>query len=274
MLSKFNFKINGSRDRNIIIDSTLIENNHLNEVILFSHGFKGFKDWGPFNEIANFFALNGYVFIKFNFSYNGTNFQNPTDFVDLNAFGNNNFCTELDDLELVIKWIKTKYPNCKVSLFGHSRGGAISILKSNENNQIDKVISWASPSNLISRLPDADKARRWKDTNVVYVYNGRTKQNMPMFYQFYQNCIENIERLNIKKAIKEINIPHLHIHGSSDPTVLIEDALEMKRWNDKVNLEIINEADHVFGSSHPYNKNKFPLHLNKALLKTLEFLKS
>ncbi len=274
MLSKFNFKINGSRDRNIIIDSTLIKNNHLNEVILFSHGFKGFKDWGPFNEIANFFALNGYVFIKFNFSYNGTNFQNPTDFVDLNAFGNNNFCTELDDLELVIKWIKTKYPNCKVSLFGHSRGGAISILKSNENNQIDKVISWASPSNLISRLPDADKARRWKDTNVVYVYNGRTKQNMPMFYQFYQNCIENIERLNIKKAIKEINIPHLHIHGSSDPTVLIEDALEMKRWNDKINLEIINEADHVFGSSHPYNKNKFPLHLNKALLTTLEFLKS
>ena len=274
MLSKFNFKINGSRDRNIIIDSTLIENNHLNEVILFSHGFKGFKDWGPFNEIANFFALNGYVFIKFNFSYNGTNFQNPTDFVDLNAFGNNNFCTELDDLELVIKWIKTKYPNCKVSLFGHSRGGAISILKSNENNQIDKVISWASPSNLISRLPDADKAKKWKDTNVVYVYNGRTKQNMPMFYQFYQNCIENIERLNIKKAIKEINIPHLHIHGSSDPTVLIEDALEMKRWNDKINLEIINEADHVFGSSHPYNKNKFPIHLNKALLKTLKFLKS
>ena len=274
MLSKFNFKINGSRDRNIIIDSTLIENNHLNEVILFSHGFKGFKDWGPFNEIANFFALNGYVFIKFNFSYNGTNLKNPTDFVDLNAFGNNNFCTELNDLELVIKWIKTKYPNCKVSLFGHSRGGAISILKSNENNQIDKVISWASPSNLISRLPDADKAKKWKDTNVVYVYNGRTKQNMPMFYQFYQNCIENIERLNIKKAIKEINIPHLHIHGSSDPTVLIEDALEMKRWNDKINLEIINEADHVFGSSHPYNKNKFPLHLNKALLKTLEFLKS
>jgi len=274
VLSKFNFKINGSKDRNIIIDSTLIENNHLNEVILFSHGFKGFKDWGPFNEIANFFALNGYVFIKFNFSYNGTNFQNPTDFVDLNAFGNNNFCTELDDLELVIKWIKTKYPNCKVSLFGHSRGGAISILKSNENNQIDKVISWASPSNLISRLPDADKAKKWKDTNVVYVYNGRTKQNMPMFYQFYQNCIENIERLNIKKAIKEINIPHLHIHGSLDPTVLIEDALEMKRWNDKINLEIINGADHVFGSSHPYNKNKFPLHLNKALLKTLEFLKS
>jgi len=274
MLSKFNFKINGSRERKITIDSTLIENNHLYEVILFSHGFKGFKDWGPFNEIANFFALNGYIFIKFNFSYNGTNLQNPTDFVDLNAFGNNNFCTELDDLELVINWTNTKYPGCKVSLFGHSRGGAISVLKSNENNQIDKVISWASPSNLISRLPDTDKARKWKDTNIVYVYNGRTKQNMPMFYQFYQNCIENIERLNIKKAIKEINIPHLHIHGSSDSTVLIEDALEMKRWNNKINLVIINDADHVFGSSHPYNKNKFPIHLNKALLKTLEFLKS
>ena len=88
------------------------------------------------------------------------------------------------------------------------------------------------------------------------------------------NTSNHIERLNIKKAIKEINIPHLHIHGSSDSTVLIEDALEMKRWNNKINLVIINDADHVFGSSHPYNKNKFPIHLNKALLKTLEFLKS
>ena len=81
------------------------KNNSKKNVVLFSHGFKGFKDWGPFNQMAEFFANNNFFFIKFNFSYNGTSIDNPVEFVDLNAFGNNNFSLELDDLNLVIDWI-------------------------------------------------------------------------------------------------------------------------------------------------------------------------
>jgi len=184
-------------------------------------------------------------FLKFNFSHNGTTLENPSDFDDMEAFGNNNFCIELDDLNFVIDWIlnnhyfKNEININEIHLLGHSRGGAISILKSNEDKKIKSVISWASPSNLLSRLPSGDKLNTWKKTNVAYIYNSRINKNMPMYYQFYENCILNKQRLSIEKSIKRQTKPHLVIHGSEDPTVPVDDALEMKNWNNDIKLEII-----------------------------------
>ena len=50
-------------------DATFLPDDHAKPVILFNHGFKGFKDWGPFNLMASKFAEAGFVFIKMNFSY-------------------------------------------------------------------------------------------------------------------------------------------------------------------------------------------------------------
>ena len=38
------------------------------------------------------------MFVKFNFSHNGTTLESPSDFKDLESFGNNNFSKELYDL--------------------------------------------------------------------------------------------------------------------------------------------------------------------------------
>ena len=38
-------------------------------IIIFSHGFKGFKDWGTFNLMAEKFANNNLFFLKLNFSH-------------------------------------------------------------------------------------------------------------------------------------------------------------------------------------------------------------
>src|SRR6201996_6695081 len=71
-------------------------------IVIFAHGFKGFKDWGSHNLMAHFFAENGFKFLKFNFSHNGTTAAKPTDFTDLIAFGDNTFTIELDDLKAAI----------------------------------------------------------------------------------------------------------------------------------------------------------------------------
>ena len=273
MLKKYDTIIKGSLEKDILIDSTLLEDNSSSKVIIFSHGFKGFKDWGPFNKIAEHFALNGFIFVKFNFSFNGTTINSPCDFVDLKAFGNNNFCKELDDLGLVINWVKEEFSNHEITLFGHSRGGAISILKSSEDDTISNVISWASPSDFIAKLPLLEKVKKWKETNVAYVYNGRIKQNMPLYYQFYENCMQNIERLNIKNVLLDMRLPHLHIHGDADPTVLIDEADSIKNWNPKCHLHIIKGANHVFDGFHPYNIESFPKDLQEALDTSVNFLK-
>ncbi len=274
MVKRTNTIINGSSKKDILIDTTFLEGNIKRKVVVFSHGFKGFKDWGPFNSIAEYFAASGFVFVKFNFSYNGTSIDRPSDFVDLDSFGNNNFCKELDDLGLVIDWVIEEFNNPEITLFGHSRGGAISILKSAEANCISNVVSWASPSDLIGRLPVNEKQKKWKETNVAYIYNGRTKQNMPLYYQFYKNCLANSERLSISNALRDLRVPHLHIHGDADPTVLVDEAYNIKKCSSGTQLYIIKGANHVFDGCHPYNSLSFPRDLRDAIDTTIAFLKA
>lgn len=277
-MERLEFIIEGSSNKPLLVDISFERNNLPKKIVVFSHGFKGFKDWGPFNKIAEYFANHNIFFLKFNFSHNGTSPKYPLDFNDMSAFGNNNFCKELDDLSYIISWLSSnkKFRNeidiDDLHLFGHSRGGAISILKSLENDKIKSVVSWASPSDLLKKLPTDDKLLKWKETNIAYVYNGRTKQNMPMYYQFYENCINNFKRLDIEYVIKNMKIPHLIVHGSEDPTVSINDAQEMKNWNNNISLNVIQGADHVFGATHPYNLNMFSLHLEEAVNSTLNFL--
>jgi pimeloyl-ACP methyl ester carboxylesterase len=270
--------IKGSKKNDILIDIKFKDNNVNKKVVVFSHGFKGFKDWGPFNNISQTFAENNFVFVKFNFSYNGTTIENPTEFKDLKSFAENNFSIELDDLNEVINWVvsNNKFENNidknSISLLGHSRGGAISILKCNEDARINKIVSWASPSDF-TNIMNKDKVKAWKDKGFVYVYNSRTKQNMPMNYQFYEDSIKNLDRINIKNSLINIKIPLLLIHGDEDSSVSIENALIMNKCNEKSILHIIKKANHVFGAKHPYSDDIYPDHLLEAINKTIDFLK-
>mgnify|MGYP003967229777 FL=1 len=279
MLTTKSFIIKGSLKKEILLDVTFNNNSLKKQLIIFSHGFKGFKDWGPFNTMAKSFANENFFFLKFNFSHNGTSVDDPCNFIDLESFGNNNFSLELDDLNLVIDWIinNDSFTNeiniNKINLLGHSRGGAISVLKAAEDNRIKKIISWASPSDFTNRL-DNSKISLWKEKGVAYVFNSRTNQNMPMYYQFYEDCIKNSKRIDIKIACKNLNIPHLVIHGTDDPTVSINDANDFKKWNSNTEIFEIKDANHVFGIMHPYSLDKYPKHFQITLDKTFEFLKA
>ena len=97
-----NIKTGGNHNKPILIDVYYKETNQPKKIIIFCHGYKGFKDWGAWNLMAAVFANAGFFFIKFNFSHNGGTIEQPIDFPDLEAFGNNNYIKELDDLTSVI----------------------------------------------------------------------------------------------------------------------------------------------------------------------------
>ena len=123
------------------------------------------------------------------------------------------------------------------------------------------------------RLPKGEKQEKWKTTNIAYIFNGRTKQNMPMYYQFYLDCKANAQRLNIQKAVCNMKTPLLVVHGSKDPTVLIDEAKKIQQWNSAVELHIIKDANHVFNGSHPFHSEVFPKDLQEAIDVTIKFLK-
>lgn len=270
-----NFIIPGFDNRPILCDLYLPLNKE-STVVIFSHGFKGFKDWGAFNEIASYFQQTGYTFLKFNYSHNGTTIKDPLNFSDLEAFGNNNFSKELYDLNQVINWVEedlTKKVNIKhLVLLGHSRGGGLSVLKGASDDRIDKIISWASVCDFENRLPK-DKIDIWKDRGVVYAYNSRTKQQMPMYYQFRENYYANKKKLSIPRAAQKLLKPTLIVHGDLDPTVNIEEAIQLHQWIKSSKLYIVEGADHVFNVKHPFmSTDFFSKELTLALEKTLEFL--
>ena len=106
MLISKNDILEGEHGKPILVDFGYKPTGNKKPVVVFAHGFKGFKDWGHFNEVMEFFIEKNFAFVKFNFSHNGGTVEQPIDFPDLEAFGNNNYTKELADLKTVVDWIE------------------------------------------------------------------------------------------------------------------------------------------------------------------------
>lgn len=265
----------------ILLDLYFEKNKQPKPIIIFCHGFKGYKDWGAWNLVAEAFSKAGFLFLKFNFSHNGGTLEQPIDFPDLDAFSQNNYSKELDDLERVLDFISK--PNVyseeinieAISLIGHSRGGGIVLIKSSENQKIKNVITWAGVSDFRARFMESTTAfTDWEKNGTTYIVNGRTKQNMPLNFQFYQDFIENENRLTINSSVKKLKIPYLIIQGENDPTVIIKEAQMLHKWAAKSSsLKIIEKGDHVFGAKHPWDTKELPNDLEKVVKNSIKFLK-
>ncbi|TMM30417.1 alpha/beta hydrolase [Polaribacter aestuariivivens] len=273
-----NFIVEGKHEKPIITDVFYKETHQPKNVVVFCHGYKGFKDWGAWNLMAKAFAEAGFFFVKFNFSHNGGTLEQPIDFPDLEAFGNNNYIKELDDLESILDWIsnnsdfKNEININDISIIGHSRGGGIVTIKTAEDSRVKKLISLAAVCDFGSRSSTIGDLENWKKTGVKYVLNGRTKQKMPHFYQFYINFKENEERLNIERSAKKITVPHLIIHGNTDTSISVEEAKKIHSWNPKSTLKIIKNADHVFNVSHPWEKEEMTKALKEVTTTCIDFI--
>lgn len=256
-------------DKPILIDTFVLSNELSQPIVIFCHGYKGFKDWGAWDLMAKEISKAGACFVKFNFSHNGGTLEQPIDFPDLEAFGSNNYTQELKDLDDVISWSVDHFksnPNVdtnRIILIGHSRGGGIVLIKANEDDRVTKVITLAGVSDYKSRFVSGDALNQWQKDGVMYITNGRTKQQMPHYYQFYQDFIDNEARLTIKTAVTALKKPYVIIHGTNDPTVSVDSAKTLHQWQPESQLKLIEDADHVFNTKHPWKEDK----LSDALLK-------
>lgn len=273
--------IKGTNQRPMLTDIYYKTTQKAKPVVIFAHGFKGFKDWGAWEVMGKQFAEAGFVFLKFNFSHNGTTVEQPLDFADLEAFGNNNFSIELDDLGKIIDWVVTQKAGIpgeeidtnQIYLIGHSRGGGAVITKAYEDQRIKKIVTWASIHQHFRNVSE-DMIAHWKKEGVQEVFNGRTKQYMPLYWQLYANFEANKTRLDIPHAVKNLTIPFLIIHGTADPAVKYEAALAMHEWNPNTKLIPIEGGNHVFGTKHPWDKDApLPADAQKVVSESIRFLK-
>lgn len=259
----------GADNRQSLVD-LFVPTNFNQKVIIFSHGFMGYKDWGCWHLVEKHFTDLGYGFCKYNVSHNGGTVEQPIDFPDLNAFALNTYSKELFDLQQVVNWVDSKIDDTKdFYLIGHSRGGGI-VLLNNKDTRIKKIATWAAISNIGKRFPEGKQLKVWQTQGTKYVENSRTNQKMPTKFSQYEDYIAHQEILDIQKACETSTVPTFVIHGDADTSVDLEEGLEICSWL-KTRLFEIEEANHTFGATQPWESDELPEHLLKVCQLTESF---
>lgn len=249
---------------------------------IFIHGYKGFKNWGAFDLMAEAFAKAGLPFLKFNFSHNGTTPECPVDFVDLEAFGKNTLTLELADLHLVLNTVENGafeelnqfIVSKSYHAIGFSRGGANAIIQASSDPRIVKLVTWNSIDDFTWRWQNLEMMEEWKQKRVRFETNSRTHQQMPVYYSLVEDYFAHFSEYNVIDRAKLVKQPWLLVHARNDEAVSFSAAENLLQAQPKAKLFVVENTGHTFDVGHPYSKTGFPEPFEQAIDATIQFLKS
>lgn len=235
-------------------------------VIIFLHGFKGFKDWGPFPDACEDLARHGFGVLAINFSHNGIG-NGRTEYERLDLFQKSTLSKDLDEVGLVIKALQTgdiddshSHLNTdSIGIVGHSRGGHTAVAAAAEYESIKCLVTWAAVADYLERFSEGAK-KDWEKKGVTEFKNSRTGQNMKVDRDLWDDAKENADRLIALRRVKKLVIPSLFVHGREDESVPYTDSekLEIECGSKNKELRLISKAGHTFGASHPFEDEFFP----------------
>jgi len=249
-------------------------------VVLFLHGFKGFKDWGPFPAACEEISSAGFAVVAINFSLNGIG-DNLLEFDRLDLFARETLSQDLKDVGTVIEALKkqeitsdkVQFETDRMGILGHSRGGHTAVAAAAEYTEIACLVTWSAVADYNARWSDA-MIRDWEAQGVTEIKNGRTGQMMPVKKVVYEDALENADRVIALKRIHNLHLPALFIHARGDDAVPFSEAEKLYRASPSAEkeLKLIADAGHTFDTSHPFEEEEFPEAFDTALTATINWL--
>jgi len=265
--------IEGKFGKDISLDLSFPEGKEKSPIVVFMHGFKGFKDWGAWHLVSEFFVQRGYAFCKFNFSHGGVNHSSPDDLSDLEAFSGNNFFIELSDTTIVLDWLEQQenIMDKEIYLIGHSRAGGIALITAKEQERVKKVITWGAVSDY-HRYIGAWKIDEWATNGFIPFVNSRTKQVFNIDYQFYEVLSANESFFDLKQVCSVLKQPIMVVHAKDDAAVSFDQAEELVNWTKDSKLFLTETGGHTFDTFHPYDENELPAIMNEVCHEVLKFI--
>ncbi len=248
-------------------------------VVLFLHGFKGFKDWGPFPAACEEICSAGFAVVAINFSLNGIG-DNLLEFDRLDLFARETLSQDLKDVGSVIEALKkqditsekVQIETDRMGILGHSRGGHTAVAAAAEYTEIACLVTWSAVADYNARWSD-DMISDWEAKGVTEIKNGRTGQMMPVNKVVYEDALENADRVIALKRIQNLHLPALFIHAKGDDAVPFSEAEKLYRASPSAEkeLKLIADAGHTFDTSHPFEEEEFPEAFETALTATINW---
>jgi len=228
-----------------------------NPILLILHGFKGFKNWGFFPYISEYFCSLGYATFTMNFSLNGVT-DEVGDVFDIEKFARNTLSRELNEAEIMIDWLLKDtinslgiHWNKKLYILGHSRGGGIAALTNSRRKEVTASVHWASVGKFGRTTTRQNEL--WKKSGKLDIPNSRTGQVLHQNYSYYEDLQQNNESLSIINAVIKTSNPMLFIHGSQDLVIRPQEVSVLPKLNAQkiVHYKEINQTGHTFSVQHP-----------------------
>lgn len=218
--------------------------------VVILHGFKGFKDWGFFPGLADRLARAGFSAWTFNFS--GSGVSTGDSFDQPERWFRQKPTADLEDVATVVAEARRRGASW-VGLIGHSRGGGLAVLHAAADRSIGALVTWAAIDDF-NRFSAEDVAS-WRREGKLDVRNQRTGQVLPIGPGALADYDAHKDgALHVVSAASRVTAPWLIVHGTRDLSVSVEAARRLAgaAGNTRVELLLLDGADHTFGIRHPW----------------------
>ena len=266
-------------------------------IVILSHGFKGYRSWGFFPYLARALRDAGLLALSIDFSHNGrstggerripagdaTTPHGPapvTEYPRRDLFARNTIRREVDDLSVVIRGIGggaladyMSSPPC-IGLYGHSRGGVVTIINALEHPSVRAICTWATPGD-----PDTfteEQKQKWRREGA---YNfALAEDGIPLSVSVsYLDDLEGSHAdYQVARLAGSLRVPHLVVHGAADVVVPGKSAHQLPEATSALDDQqlLILKTGHTFGVSYPFSStNRTPDALAEAVTETVNWFK-
>ncbi len=200
-------------------------------VVVMCHGFKGHRRWGFIPMVAMRLQMEGFGALVLDFSHNGRVPEDGTarlsqddTWVSLDLFRANTIAREIEDLTGVLTWIHGDgrsalgvTDDAAIGLWGHSRGGLVTIVEALEQPGIRALVTWSALAEPVRY--SARQRKKWRETGELRFTDYATGTSLALGLGLLEDLDANRERYMVGDRAEHLAIPHLAVHGEHDPTV-------------------------------------------------------
>jgi len=179
---------------------------------LFAHCFTCSKNTKAIAHISRALTREGIAVLRFDFTGLG---ESEGDFADTN------FSSNVDDLIMAADFLKSEYQAPKI-LIGHSLGGAAVIQAAGRipsSKAVATIAAPADPRHLTHALGSAIQTIKSQGEAEVSLA-GRT-------FTLKKQFLDDLQFVNMKETLKNLNRALLVLHSPIDKTVAIENAAQI-----------------------------------------------
>ncbi len=204
--------------------------------VIWGHCFTCSRHTTVLRDISKKLENSGIASLRFDFSGNG---QSQGD------FSNTSYSRHIAEMKQAVNFLLEKGFS-RFGAGGHSMGAAIAVLAAErmyaEDVKIRAVCALAGRlgTGKISQIFSMEQMEELRQTGrMSFVSRGRRLELREDFFT-------DMQQYDLAAAVAGLKIPLMVIHGDQDEVIPVENALEAKKRNPGIELEIIHDADHMF----------------------------